>query len=225
MAFEIKGITGSNPYIWFQLARGTREGHSIEYNQFVERFQQGDGEPVIDSNSVAGSFYLDESDDTLWFRRTNDDGDPDTDDPDTWVQIAGGSALQIFDSPTNEVADAATRLIFTGDGVTVTETSEDSNLVTIDIPGGGGGTDLTVTAGTDSVSMVSNIELSSDYFTVATGSPDTTAVVTINNVVADGASGLMTGADKGILDNLNTCLLYTSPSPRDRQKSRMPSSA
>ena len=25
--------------------------------------------------------------------------------------------------------------------------------------------------------------------------------------------------------NINTCLLYTSPSPRDRQKSRMPSSA
>ena len=25
--------------------------------------------------------------------------------------------------------------------------------------------------------------------------------------------------------NLNGCLLYTSPSPRDRQKSRMPSSA
>ena len=27
------------------------------------------------------------------------------------------------------------------------------------------------------------------------------------------------------LTTLNTCLLYTSPSPRDRQKSRMPSSA
>ena len=26
-------------------------------------------------------------------------------------------------------------------------------------------------------------------------------------------------------DNSNACLLYTSPSPRDRQKSRMPSSA
>ena len=26
-------------------------------------------------------------------------------------------------------------------------------------------------------------------------------------------------------DNFDTCLLYTSPSPRDRQKSRMPSSA
>ena len=32
---------------------------------------------------------------------------------------------------------------------------------------------------------------------------------------------LATEADK----NPNTCLLYTSPSPRDRQKSRMPSSA
>ena len=35
--------------------------------------------------------------------------------------------------------------------------------------------------------------------------------------------------DKAIADGLgisvNTCLLYTSPSPRDRQKSRMPSSA
>ena len=27
------------------------------------------------------------------------------------------------------------------------------------------------------------------------------------------------------VDNLMNCLLYTSPSPRDRQKSRMPSSA
>ena len=35
---------------------------------------------------------------------------------------------------------------------------------------------------------------------------------------------------KGLLDrnkelDVNFCLLYTSPSPRDRQKSRMPSSA
>ena len=28
-----------------------------------------------------------------------------------------------------------------------------------------------------------------------------------------------------VSDNANACLLYTSPSPRDRQKSRMPSSA
>ena len=30
---------------------------------------------------------------------------------------------------------------------------------------------------------------------------------------------------KGMVDLLKLCLLYTSPSPRDRQKSRMPSSA
>ena len=31
--------------------------------------------------------------------------------------------------------------------------------------------------------------------------------------------------DKGKSETANICLLYTSPSPRDRQKSRMPSSA
>ena len=31
--------------------------------------------------------------------------------------------------------------------------------------------------------------------------------------------------DNLIINPLNSCLLYTSPSPRDRQKSRMPSSA
>ena len=28
-----------------------------------------------------------------------------------------------------------------------------------------------------------------------------------------------------LIENIKACLLYTSPSPRDRQKSRMPSSA
>ena len=31
--------------------------------------------------------------------------------------------------------------------------------------------------------------------------------------------------DRGVLSMARACLLYTSPSPRDRQKSRMPSSA
>ena len=43
-----------------------------------------------------------------------------------------------------------------------------------------------------------------------------------------GASKML-GAQKivptGALPGAKTCLLYTSPSPRDRQKSRMPSSA
>ena len=32
-------------------------------------------------------------------------------------------------------------------------------------------------------------------------------------------------SDIQLLDGISFCLLYTSPSPRDRQKSRMPSSA
>ena len=35
----------------------------------------------------------------------------------------------------------------------------------------------------------------------------------------------MGGSDYGVYVYVWTCLLYTSPSPRDRQKSRMPSSA
>ena len=41
-----------------------------------------------------------------------------------------------------------------------------------------------------------------------------------------GATGKGHGSDKAVLLGLaGFCLLYTSPSPRDRQKSRMPSSA
>ena len=40
-----------------------------------------------------------------------------------------------------------------------------------------------------------------------------------------GAKGVVTLASKLMLALLPPCLLYTSPSPRDRQKSRMPSSA
>ena len=36
-------------------------------------------------------------------------------------------------------------------------------------------------------------------------------------------TGLAMGMDRGI--HVTTCLLYTSPSPRDRTRSRMPSSA
>eukprot|EP00828_Plagiopyla_frontata_P037465 TRINITY_DN4922_c0_g1_i1.p1 TRINITY_DN4922_c0_g1~~TRINITY_DN4922_c0_g1_i1.p1 ORF type:complete len:146 (-),score=44.89 TRINITY_DN4922_c0_g1_i1:80-517(-) len=39
------------------------------------------------------------------------------------------------------------------------------------------------------------------------------------------APGKKIAEDKKKLDKFQTCLLYTSPSPRDRQKSRMPSSA
>ena len=45
--------------------------------------------------------------------------------------------------------------------------------------------------------------------------------------IADIRCLLIINLNPGIIFNelLNICLLYTSPSPRDRQKSRMPSSA
>ena len=39
------------------------------------------------------------------------------------------------------------------------------------------------------------------------------------------ANGLVTAIDTTEAERMPGCLLYTSPSPRDRQKSRMPSSA
>ena len=47
-------------------------------------------------------------------------------------------------------------------------------------------------------------------------------VLTSTFLVAEVIGGLVTGSLALLSD---ACLLYTSPSPRDRQKSRMPSSA
>ena len=44
-------------------------------------------------------------------------------------------------------------------------------------------------------------------------------------ISSEGETILITSIDGTIIDSLNTCLLYTSPSPRDRTRSRMPSSA
>ena len=58
------------------------------------------------------------------------------------------------------------------------------------------------------------------------------AIIVKNNmIISDGFNGAPSGFDNNCEDsegNTNwyvLCLLYTSPSPRDRQKSRMPSSA
>ena len=42
---------------------------------------------------------------------------------------------------------------------------------------------------------------------------------------SEGSYNWITGELQGQMRKVNICLLYTSPSPRDRQKSRMPSSA
>ena len=48
----------------------------------------------------------------------------------------------------------------------------------------------------------------------------------LNGIAASILDGLLYGSGDAVIGiNPATCLLYTSPSPRDRQKSRMPSSA
>ena len=55
----------------------------------------------------------------------------------------------------------------------------------------------------------------------AAGAAASAAAVCIYYVSLGGALR----APLDVRDKVHTCLLYTSPSPRDRQKSRMPSSA
>ena len=74
------------------------------------------------------------------------------------------------------------------------------------------GSDATVTAssGISVVNgVVSNTEPSPDFGVIAGG----------------GLSNYLPAQVNAVRFNYCTCLLYTSPSPRDRQKSRMPSSA
>ena len=53
----------------------------------------------------------------------------------------------------------------------------------------------------------------------------TTAQTLANNTIIFQACFSVLDCTTGVSSALNICLLYTSPSPRDRQKSRMPSSA
>ena len=51
------------------------------------------------------------------------------------------------------------------------------------------------------------------------------AVHLMHTALLAGWAGSMALYELAIFDPSDACLLYTSPSPRDRQKSRMPSSA
>ena len=57
------------------------------------------------------------------------------------------------------------------------------------------------------------------------GDGTTTATVLAQAMVNEGMKAVATGVNPMEVKRGMLCLLYTSPSPRDRQKSRMPSSA
>ena len=62
-------------------------------------------------------------------------------------------------------------------------------------------------------------------YTVALSGSSADVAAALDGTFAAAYTGAATVSDPHTLDQLKTCLLYTSPSPRDREKSRMPSSA
>ena len=71
-----------------------------------------------------------------------------------------------------------------------------------------------------------DVDIEDGEFVVLVG-PSGCGKSTLLRMIA-GLEGISSGdimIGKSIVNNLPPCLLYTSPSPRDRQKSRMPSSA
>ena len=64
------------------------------------------------------------------------------------------------------------------------------------------------------------VELETDKVTLEVPSP---AAGTLGEIIAAEGANVEVGASLAILNE--GCLLYTSPSPRDRTRSRMPSSA
>ena len=70
------------------------------------------------------------------------------------------------------------------------------------------------------------LEHASPIVQVANGVPTTTSMRVANGTRNEHASVLRLIRDNlADFEEFGGCLLYTSPSPRDRQKSRMPSSA
>ena len=105
-------------------------------------------------------------------------------------------------------------LDFQGDSGGALSIDLDSESLTI-----AGGTGITTTGSGNTVTAAIDS-------TVAT----LTGTQTLTNKTIDSASNTLTvdlseATVTGTTAQFNSCLLYTSPSPRDRQKSRMPSSA
>ena len=100
--------------------------------------------------------------------------------------------------------------------------------------GGGGGYGNNPPTITNSTSMYSVSENQTGAFLVTATDPDGDTITfsissgadaSLFSVNTTGSVTFNTAPDFEIPGDANTCLLYTSPSPRDREKSRMPSSA
>ena len=147
------------------------------------------------------------------------------------LQLKNGLGLDIQSTGTLRVTGTGATSL--GGSLTVTGTSEFNN--TVDVDGNfavrtSGGTDkFTVASATGNTVVSGNLNVSGTFTaTQLTGTADNADNINIDesNTAANFqilfSNTNQTGYQRPYID---TCLLYTSPSPRDRTRSRMPSSA
>ena len=192
MVVNLRGIQGNVAYRWYQLAQGTTAGHSVEYQQFVDRFRADSGVPA-NTLGEDNEFYVDTVTEILYFKIAG-----------AWTSVGGGgggggSDLEILDETTS-LTTAATGLNFEGTGVSAAIDADDSGQVNITIPGN---VDPTVT--------VEQTEASRVQLTVNPGD-STSDVFAATRTVA----GVMSAADKVRLDDLETYDLTISSGSTDR---------
>ena len=154
---------------------------------------------------------------------------------DATLTITGGSTAVTADLNGTITLVAGTNVTITGDNsaktITINSSGAGATALTIDATSG----DYEATAdidlnGASILSNNSNINVGDDIQFPSGSGPFVpsagellcrggTITLQYSNDPGLALSGAITGTPS------NTCLLYTSPSPRDRQKSRMPSSA
>ena len=131
-------------------------------------------------------------------------------------------------------ADTFIRPIYAGNAMATVQSSDAKKVITVRTTsfeaaaesGGSGSVEaISAVAASDKVSFIGQELSQSDR-------PELTSA----KIVVSGGRGMQDGENFKMLDDIaeklnaavgasRACLLYTSPSPRDRQKSRMPSSA
>ena len=123
--------------------------------------------------------------------------------------------ISIFGASIQEYVDVAKQLAPHGDGLEL-------NLSCPHAKG------LGMAMGQDPVlveEIVSSVKAAVDVPVVAKLTPNVTDIGIIAEAAENGGTDAICAINTMGPEQYDACLLYTSPSPRDRQKSRMPSSA
>ena len=80
MVIRITPITGDSTWQLFNMAKATRAGEALEYEQFTDKLRDGAGEPDDETLGSDGEFYVDTDAAILYFKIGGE-----------WTSIGGGS--------------------------------------------------------------------------------------------------------------------------------------